>query len=975
MKKVLALFLAMMFCLASLSSAVLAEEAGEVPETATYSIHVLGDDWGCATDKVIIALDEPIEDAEAYDYTVQETLMAMDWATFSVGPVTNDKTIVDVYLCDETGMPVEGDSAFVALELYASPNEGSPLFTNNENFSLNEWSDPYYLTVTMEGEAGEVVVDEVCTDILTDTDMFELDSFTAEDGTEYQTALYSPEEEADTMVVWLHGIGEGGDDILLPLINADLGALVSEPFQSIMGGAYVLVPQCPIYWMDNDGKGGSFVDGGIQADGTSFYTESLHELIEAYKEMTGVDNIIIAGCSNGGYMTMVLAMNYGDEYQAYVPICEALEDSMISDEQIEVLAECPLYFIYAQNDPLVVPSVCEEPTIERLKAAGAEDLHVFAPADVHDTTGRFVGEDGEPLQAFGHGSWQYFFNNEAVDEDGVNCWEWMASFADEADADAVDTDAVEADVADTVRVDEVTVGSNDAFFYVPVGSDQLSVRTCSLPIFVVMGDEKYTAESVPEVAEKTGLKQLAFDEGAIVVFLNPAGDSWADEDLDGFSQIFTKFSDSSGENYVEGKTENDVYAGSLQRIYVFAEGDAADFAARNFNKQVSCFIDYGMYQLDNDVTPACTVLINPSVDMPETKEYDFDIPMAVVNPVQAEQAEAALVNLVPETGICAVAEGGFDVETVLPLYESLVSTVRRQSGVIVTIPDLEVLGMTEQVVTRPLSVGDITCYEYTSDAFEGAEEGTVPLVFMFHGGGNHAQYFAWASGWIDIAAEENLYLVSVDKHDRLTSAEVVELLDLLEEEHPQIDKSRIYATGFSMGAVKCWNLALKYPELFAGLLPCDAGYMSEGEFTGELEGITIEDDLEMKDVIIPIFYVAGGNSFTHEDVALDEQGNMNNVGVVLERIFAMNGVDDNYFYDAEKNVNWGLEPSETVSVEEPTFHTDLEISSFPSADGTVYTELCFDVQKGHETYPQDGVNGWDFIRQFSRAEDGSVIVD
>ena len=532
-----------------------------------------------------------------------------------------------------------------------------------------------------------------------------------------------------------------------------------------------------------------------------------------------------------------------------------------------------------------------------------------------------------------------------------------------------------ADDAQAVRVDEVTVGSNEAFFYVPVGSEQLSVRTCTLPIFVVMGNETYTAESVLAAAEETGLKQLAFEEGAIVVFLNPQGDTWADEDLEGFSQIFTKFSDSSSAVYVEGKTENGVYAGSLQRIYVFAEGDAADFVARNFNTQVSCFIDYGMYQLNNDVTPACAVMIQPTVDMPDAKAYDFDIPMAVVNPVQAEQAEAALANLVPETGRCAVVSGAFDAETILPLYRSLVSTVRRQSGVIVTIPDLEALGMTEQVVTRPISVGDVTCYEYTSAAFDGAAEGTVPMMLMFHGGGNHAQYFAWASGWMDIAAEENMYLVSVDKHTDLTSTNIVELLGLIEAEHPQIDKSRIYATGFSMGAVKCWNLAIKYPELFAGILPCDAGYEREdGSGNGPVDGITIEPELEVKNVIIPIFYVAGGHSFTHENIVLDEQGRMNNVGVAVQRILAMNQVDENYFYDAEQDINWGLAPSSVVTVEEPTFHTDLEISSFPSADGTVYTELCFDVTKGHETYPQDGVNGWDFIRHFARAEDGSILV-
>ncbi|MFQ7170760.1 MAG: hypothetical protein ACLRQF_00790 [Thomasclavelia ramosa] len=32
---------------------------------------------------------------------------------------------------------------------------------------------------------------------------------------------------------------------------------------------------------------------------------------------------MITGCSNGGYMTMLMALKYGKEYNAYVPICEA----------------------------------------------------------------------------------------------------------------------------------------------------------------------------------------------------------------------------------------------------------------------------------------------------------------------------------------------------------------------------------------------------------------------------------------------------------------------------------------------------------------------------------------------------------------------------------------------------------------------------------------------------------------------------
>lgn len=45
------------------------------------------------------------------------------------------------------------------------------------------------------------------------------------------------------------------------------------------------------------------------ADGTSYYQESLHELIAAYKEKVGA-KVVLAGCSNGGYMTLLMGLAY-----------------------------------------------------------------------------------------------------------------------------------------------------------------------------------------------------------------------------------------------------------------------------------------------------------------------------------------------------------------------------------------------------------------------------------------------------------------------------------------------------------------------------------------------------------------------------------------------------------------------------------------------------------------------------------------
>lgn len=395
--------------------------------SGTFDIHVQGDDWGCAVDKIIIDTNQELSDISDCSFSVDETKLTMNYQNFQMEEGTSQRTINDVYLSDELGNKIEGDSNYITIEMAISPMEAGPYVSNYEKFGLNEWSNAYSLEINVASSDKKFNIEGKYNNVYTSADEFEISDFEASDGTKYKYAQYIPNNDTDTLVVWLHGIGEGGTDTKSVLLNAEVVTLAGDDFQNIMGGAYILAPQCPTYWMDADGNGGNYVDGAIQADGTSAYTESLHELIDTYKNEIGAKKVIIVGCSNGGYMTMRLAMDYGDEYTAYVPICEAMEDSFITNEDINRLKNLSMFFIYAKNDPLVTPEVYEIPTLERLQAAGAEDLCVFCPEDVHDTTGRFTDENGEPYQYFGHGSWQYFFNNEAVcDYDGISCWEWMA---------------------------------------------------------------------------------------------------------------------------------------------------------------------------------------------------------------------------------------------------------------------------------------------------------------------------------------------------------------------------------------------------------------------------------------------------------------------------------------------------------------------------------------------------------------------
>jgi predicted peptidase len=306
---------------------------------------------------------------------------------------------------------------------------------------FNTWSDPYQLTISLaEGqtitadgeEVSELSVSGDPTSMTTNADMFVADSYDSTDGFTIDYGTYVPDGGSDTLFVWLHGGGEGGadevenTDYLIPILANEVTAFAGDEFQETLGGANVLVPQSPTYWLDTIGDA-SDVDT-VLTDGrtTSAYTESLHELIAKIKEETGSTKVVIAGCSNGGFMTQVLALNYGDEYDAYVPICEPYLAESLTDDDIDKLASLPMYYIWSDADTTVDPTIFEVPTLERILATGTDSVKMATTEKVVDTTGRFTDENGDPYEYAGHWSWITFDNNEAVTEDGISAWQWIA---------------------------------------------------------------------------------------------------------------------------------------------------------------------------------------------------------------------------------------------------------------------------------------------------------------------------------------------------------------------------------------------------------------------------------------------------------------------------------------------------------------------------------------------------------------------
>lgn len=235
------------------------------------------------------------------------------------------------------------------------------------------------------------------------------------------------------LIVWLHGAGEGGADTKISYSGNKVTAMAGEEIQKKFGGCYLFSPQCPTMWL-NDGSG-TYGDSGQSIYGKPLKA-AIDEFIEKNAYGIDTDRIYIGGDSNGGFMTMRMILDYPEFFAAAFPICEALLDARISDEDIRNIRDLPIWFTHAKDDPVVPPKKYVVPTYERLIAAGAKNVHFTFWDGIYDMHGQFLDEKGNPWHYLGHFAWIPVFNDDCrLDYDGkpvtvegreVTLFDWLA---------------------------------------------------------------------------------------------------------------------------------------------------------------------------------------------------------------------------------------------------------------------------------------------------------------------------------------------------------------------------------------------------------------------------------------------------------------------------------------------------------------------------------------------------------------------
>lgn len=353
--------------------------------------------------------------------------------------------VLAAHPCTEDGAPLP-ESAHVALEMgevrLNKRIEGSVM---QSRFVVND----YRVTqlAVLPGEAGPVtglVFDECAGDVCPAlAGWHEGVQAEAVDGIQlgygYYEPSFSPGDGPAPLIVWLHGAGEGGDEIGRAYQGNRVTALSQRQIQRYFGGsAWVLVPQCPTFWMDNGTEQLGHVNESV-------YVRPLKALIDefvaAHEGLVDADRIIIGGLSNGGFMTVRMCLDFPGFFAAGIAVCAPFFVENQTPENVAAIARTPLWFVHAKGDELVDPRETSLPLYARLREAGA-DAHMTYFDHVEDLTGVYHEADGRPLRTFSHGVWIHIYNdfcrtdldgsNVIVDGEPVGAWEWAAGKRREA---------------------------------------------------------------------------------------------------------------------------------------------------------------------------------------------------------------------------------------------------------------------------------------------------------------------------------------------------------------------------------------------------------------------------------------------------------------------------------------------------------------------------------------------------------------
>ena len=484
------------------------------------------------------------------------------------------------------------------------------------------------------------------------------------------------------------------------------------------------------------------------------------------------------------------------------------------------------------------------------------------------------------------------------------------------------------------------------------------------PLITVLEEEPQTIFDAALFATNTGLADIAAANDTAVLFIYPTCEGgWKNATAD----LYISFIDEvkMDPNYEDGivrlvdfftqEFKGYFIRGAKFRTDIYSFGESADYVAKNLLKTINGEFLWG----PGEITPAMCSMERLSVT-PEIERYDIPV-LSVDNKDEINEAFVKCEHLL--------------IKEVPDYIEDFMAFVRRFKmwcGHIEIEPDFDELGMVEEAgsVVVKTSADNRGKYKdqpehevgyfayYNKGLFDN---GNVPLMLGFHGGGDSSMYLTFVAEWWEIAHRYGFLFVSVENHQDLPACEAMELLSDLKKKY-DIDEKRIYATGFSMGCAKTWDLYHEYPEHFAGFCPASALFpVAENPF-----GKRPTDPGFNLDKPVPFFY-SGGEASPLPELPFQNEGSLERVKYLAKTNDFKTSFDDIEFENREywEQKIYGHPGQKTEVIHDDTRDADLTIDYFESKDGVIRTALASVSGQGHECRHHSCENAWKFISQFT----------
>ncbi len=454
---VVALFALPLFALSVDVSAFFHEPIA--PSSKKYVMNMNIYDWGAAVDALVINLGRYVSSTAIHKEDFEVGVFGAA-AGSGIDIVTGYREVTDAYLCDERGNKVDEKKGFyIALSLSVHPDDSiSNPFVSFPASILKKGIKTFRL------RNNALSIDYTQTDGINCDKLSKFRTgFSVTDDILLHYADYFPEikdeGEKVPLIIWLHGIAEGGSDALAPLVACRVAEMTGEEIQSEFGvnGAALLVPQSRTSWLESTTKDsfGNNIWVPVDIDGTvssikskiinkitdrisikgkknsnekaptatvSYYTVALKNLIAEYLEKhSEIDEkrIYLMGVSAGGYMSINMLLQYPDYFAAAVVASEVYPDSKLTEADIEELSKNSIWFVHSADDEVAKIDKYDASTVRRLENAGAEDVHYTLYNCIIDSDGKYFDEDENVWQFSGHDSYIPIFRNQV---DGLFAW-------------------------------------------------------------------------------------------------------------------------------------------------------------------------------------------------------------------------------------------------------------------------------------------------------------------------------------------------------------------------------------------------------------------------------------------------------------------------------------------------------------------------------------------------------------------------